>query len=499
MAAGRPGPKTEITAPKWDLSTATNPEWQRGWPRIVAFAKTYLKVPKGTGAGKPFILRPWQIDILKRLYPTADEGPRPRQGLISLPRGNGKTGLAAVLALYALFMDEEEGAQILVVASDERQAGHVLRAARRMIELSPELSARTHIYADRIYVPQTDSELRALPADVGALQGWDPTLMIVDELHVVTEEVWEAVTSAVGKRDQSLTLAISTPADNSESIMWKLVQWGREENHDDAEFVFVEYAAPPDCAIDDEEAWREANPALGDFLFADALRAQARTLREAAFRRYRLGQWVGQEGTWLEFGMIQQIADTERVVDSREKVVIAFDGSASGDATALIGCTIEEKPHIFTIAVWENPNDPRWRVPREEVLDKIAETFGSYNVVECAFDPWGWRTEFDGLAKKFGKRRVIEWNTAWKARMAPATDRAYGLISEHRATTDGNPVLETHFSNCVATPSPMGDIVHKDKKSSKRKIDGAVAGIVALDRAAHHLKSAGSRTRSFSS
>src|SRR5690606_27501405 len=130
---------------------------------------------------------------------------------------------------------------------------------------------------DRIVVPQTDSEMRALPADEGALQGWDPTLMIVDELHVVNELVWEAVTSASGKRDESLTLAISTPADNTESIMWKLVQWGREETTTDDELVFIEYGADPKCEIDDEDAWKEANPALDDFLHRDALRAQMRT------------------------------------------------------------------------------------------------------------------------------------------------------------------------------------------------------------------------------
>jgi len=498
--AGRPGPKAAITAEPLDFSTTANPNWERGWPRIVSFAEHFLKVPKGAGAKEPFRLRDWQIDILKQMFPAASDGVRrPRQGLISLPRGNGKTALAAVLAVYALFADEEEGAQILIVASDERQAGHVFRAARRMIETSPELEKRCHFYNDRIYVPHTDSELRPLPADVGALQGWDPSLMIVDELHVVTEDVWEAVTSATGKRAESMTLAISTPADNTDSVMWRLVEWGRSLEPDDEDFVFIEYGAPAGCEIDDEAAWYEANPALGDFLFADAIKAKQKTLREAAFRRYHLGQWVGQEGTWLEFGMIQQIADRDRVVGPKEKVVLAFDGSASGDATALIGATVEEEPHIFTVAVWENPSDPRWRVPREEVLDKIDEAFATYNVVELAFDPWGWRTEFDGLAKKHGKKRVIEWNTAWKARMAPATDRAYALISEHRCTTDGNATLETHFGNCVATPSALGDIVHKDKKTSPRKIDAAVAGIVALDRAAHHQKSAGSRVRSFSS
>ncbi len=69
-----------------------------------------------------------------------------------------------------------------------------------MIELEPRLSEQVQVYSDRLYVPHTDSELRTLPAEPGALQGWDPTLMIVDELHVVTEPVWEAVTSAAGKR-----------------------------------------------------------------------------------------------------------------------------------------------------------------------------------------------------------------------------------------------------------------------------------------------------------
>lgn len=506
---GKPGAKKAIDVPWFtfhthhDDGTPTGfPE--RGWPRIVAFAEKMLLVPKGVGAKTPFILRPWQVDILKQMYPTPSEleargedTHRPRQGLISLPRGNGKTGLAAVLALYALYMDEVEAPQVLVVASDERQAGHVYRAAKRMIETSPQLAARTHFYSDRIVVPQVDGEMRALPADVGALQGWDPTLMIVDEMHVVTEEVWEAVTSASGKREESLTLAISTPSDTVESVMWKLVQWGREEDHDPDEFVFIEYNAPADCALDDEDAWKEANPALDDFLQRDALRSQLRTIREPAFRRYRLGQWVGGDNAWLEFGMFEKTAQS-KPVDGRQKVVLAFDGSASGDATALMGCTVEAAPHLFRIGIWENPNDERWRVPRAEVLAAIDEAFERYNVVELAFDPWGWRTEFETVAKKHGKRKVIEWNTAWKQRMAPATDRAYALISEQRMTHEPDERVTAHFQNCVATSSALGDIVHKDKKSSPRKIDAAVAGIVALDRAGHHFaRPAGSRTGSW--
>jgi len=491
VAGKKPGPKGEITAPPLDFSDAP----PRGWERIVWFAETYLKVPKGVGAKEPFILRPWQVDIVKAMFPT--EG-RPRQGLVSLPRGNGKTGLAAVLAVYALFADEEEAAQVLVVASDERQAGHVYRAAKRMIETSPLLDEQTHFYADRIHVPLTDSEMRALPADEGALQGWDPTLMIVDELHVVTEKVWEAVTSAAGKRAESLTLAISTPADNTESVMWKLVEMGRA-GIDPLEFVYVEYSAPEGCDMRDEDAWKEANPALDDFLSRDALRAQVRTIREAAFRRYRLGQWVGSANTWLPFGTFAPLA-APRLVGKREKIVLAFDGSSSGDSTVLVGCTVAEEPYLFVIGMWENPdvNKHGWRVPREEVDTAVAEAFKRYNIVEMACDPWGWQSEIQSWAKRHGAKRVIEWNTAYASRMAPATDRLYSAIMEGKITHDGDERMVKHFNQAVAKDTHMGALISKDKKGGSRKIDSAVAAIVAMDRAAHHSAKPG-RTRSFAS
>lgn len=487
--AGRPGPKAAITAAPLDFSDAP----PRGWERIVWFATTYLLVPKGVGAKKPFVLRQWQIDILKRLFPS--EGGRPRQGLISLPRGNGKTGLAAVLALYALYADEEEGAQVLVVASDERQAGHVLRAARRMIELNPELLSRTHIYSDRIHVPETDSEMRALPADEGALQGWDPTLMIVDELHVVTEKVWEAVTSASGKRPESLTLAISTPADNTDSVMWKLVEWARG-GVDPLELVYVEYGAPDGCDLKDEAAWAEANPALGDFLSIDALRSQVRTIREEAFRRYRLGQWVGSDNTWLPMGAWKKLFKP-KLIGKREKVVLAFDGSASGDSTVLVGCTIGPEPYVFVVGMWENDGKPGWRVPREDVDKAVAAAFKRYSVVELACDPWGWRSEIESWAKRHGERKVIEWNTAHAARMAPATDRLYQLVMDGEIAHDGDERMNRHFDHAVARNTNLGDLISKDKKGSAKKIDSAVAAIVAVDRAAHHTNRP-SRVGSFS-
>jgi phage terminase large subunit-like protein len=481
------GPKAAVTAPPLDLSGLP----PCGWKRVDAFAREYLRVPKGTGAGKPFRLRPWQLDIVKQAFP--QRGARPRQALVSMPRGNGKTGLAAVLALYGLFADEQEGAQVLTVASDERQARHVFNACRRMIELDERLAERVQVFQDRIYVPHTDSTLAPLPAEPAALQGWDPTLVVVDELHVVGEAVWEAMALAAGKRETSLTLAISTPAADTESIMWKLVQYGRE-HPDDASFVLVEHSAPDGCALDDEDAWKAANPALGDFLHIDALRATLKTTREPSFRRYRLGQWVGQVDRWLPWGAWEAVTDLEREVKWRERIALAFDGSASGDSTALVGCTMDG--HLFVVGLWEHPpDDPRWRVPREEVDAAVADAFHKYDVVELACDPWGWRSEIESWAKRHGQRQVIEWNTGAAQRMAPATDRLYQAVAVGAVSHDGDERMAAHVGNCVAKATPLGDLVSKDKKGSPRKIDAAVAAIVAFDRAAWYARKRGTGGR----
>lgn len=479
------GPKALVRADPLDFT---------GWPRSRAgrrqrFISEYLITPKGVGAREPFRLRPFQKDIIRGAF-----GPGIRTALVSIPRGNGKSALAAALALAEMFVGPDS-AEVLCVASDMRQAMIVLRMARRMVELNPELSDRVQVYQDRLYCPQTDSILLPLPAEPGALHGHDPSLLIVDELHVVTEDVWEAVSSVTGKRPESLTLAISTPASSPDSVMWRLVEHGRTGR--DPAFYFTEYAAPDGCAVDDRQAWRQANPALAcprPFLSEDGLAAALKTIREPIFRQLRLGQWVTGVEAWLPWGAWDR-CQTDRTVEPGERVVLAFDGSASGDSTALVGCTMDG--FIWLEGLWENPGDPRWRVPREDVSTVVDLAFGKYDVAELAADPWGWRTEIEAWAKRHGERKVLEWNTAHAARMAPATDRLFQAVQTRQVTHDGDPRLSAHLAHCVAKPTPMGDLVSKDKRGSPRKIDAAVAAIVAYDRAAWHQQRNRKRTRSF--
>ena len=401
--------------------------------------------------------------------------------------------LAAAISLAEMAVGPGS-AEVLCVASDAKQASHVLKYARRMVELSPVLSEHFQIYSDRLYLPENDAVLLPLSADPNSLHGYDPSLLIVDELHVVTEDTWVAATSMAGKRPESLTLAISTPASTPDSIMWRLVEHGRAGT--DPSFYFKEYAAPDGCDIDDVEAWKIANPAMTcprPFLAEDGVRSALNTLRPPVFKQLRMGQWVSGVDAWLPWGAWDACA-TARVVKPGEKVCLAFDGSASGDSTALVGCTLDG--FIWVEGLWENPGDPRWRVPRDEVSAAVAKCFRKYLVQDLAADPWGWRSEIETWQKRH--KKVIEWNTAFAGRMAPATDRLYQAVMAKNVTHDGDERLSAHVAHCIAKPTPQGDLVSKDKRGSPRKIDAAVAAIVAYDRASFYQQNPPKPRRGYS-
>lgn len=431
-------------------------------------------------------LRPWQREIVNGLF---DE-PRVRQAYVSMPRKNGKSFLAACIALFGLCGDDEQGGEVYCVAGDERQARVTWNYARRMVELDERLSSVIQVYKDRLVHEATDSVLEPLPADADLRQGLNPSLTIFDEIHVQrNEDLWLAMQLAQGARERPLLFGITTPGFEKDSLAWRLSEYGKQ--NDDETFYFKEWAAPAGCDPKDEYAWRLSNPALGDFLSLADMRSSVRSTPEHAFRRFRLGQWTATAEAWLPFGMWDQRTDATRIVDC--PVVLAFDGSASGDSTALVGATVEPIPHLFVIEVWENPGDPRWRVPRQEVDRAVDIAFDRYEVTELACDPWGWRSEIEAWAQRH--HDVLEWPTNVASRMGPATDRMYQLVLENRITHDGDSRLARHVANTVAKPSPHGDLVTKDRRNSTRKIDAAVAAIVAVDRAAFYSIKAKKRRR----
>jgi len=143
----------------------------------------------------------------------------------------------------------------------------------------------------------------------------------------------------------------------------------------------------------------------------------------------------------MPWGAWAAVADATRVVSDGEPVVLAFDSSASGDSTALVGCTVADA-HVFVVDVWEHPaDDPRWRVPRHDVDSAVDAAFARWNVLELSADPWGWRSEIETWAQRHGEQRVLEWNTGNAQRMAPATDRVTAALKRWENPSSTEAVL----------------------------------------------------------
>ncbi|SER12262.1 Phage terminase-like protein, large subunit, contains N-terminal HTH domain [Microlunatus flavus] len=459
-----------------------------------AFLGEFLLIPKGTNARQPFRLEPFQRTILRGLFPA--RGVRPWQALTAISRGNGKSSLAAAVALYCLLGDEVEAAQVLCVASDLRQAMIVFGGAARMVATSPELAARCKVYSDRITVPITGSEMFPLPANEGALQGFDPSFAVVDELAYVPPEVWESVTGATGKREQSLVWAISTPPLNDTSVMHRLVTQAKTDPRPD--FAYAEWTSDPTHDVTCECCWRSANPALGRFLKIDGLRSVQRTMRESSFRRLRLGQFVATaEDQWLSPESWAACAHG-RDIEPGSPVVLAFDGSRNGDATVLVAVSVEQVPHVAPVAVWSSDGKPEgWQVPMEEVEQTILDTCRRFKVTEVCADPYLWWGSLQRLARQGVP--VAEFPQSAQ-RMTPATSGTFQAVVNGALTHDGNTMLTEHVMNARCIEDHRGTRLAKPGPShhDARRIDLAVSMVMGWARATHYASQPVKRARAVS-
>jgi phage terminase large subunit-like protein len=205
-------------------------------------------------------------------------------------------------------------------------------------------------------------------------------------------------------------------------------------------------------------------------------------MREAAFRRYRLGQWVTVEDAWLPDGAWAACADPLSPIGDGAEVVIALDGSFSRDCTALVAATVTDRPHVHLYRLWEAPEGARdWRVPVVAVEDAIRDACGRWRVLEVAADPFRWQRSLEVLD---GDGIPVSEFFQTAARMGPATARFYQLVVDGELTHDGDPALARHVANAILKADSRGARLAKEHKDSKRRIDAAVAAVMAVHRAA---------------
>jgi phage terminase large subunit-like protein len=464
----------------------------------IEFAEAFGTIGKDGIAGRvgeSLVLRPWQKELVRRVFARdPDGGLTARVALVGTPRKSGKSALASTLALYSLIAEGIEGGEVVVAAAEKEQARIIFGEAKRMVEAS-ELSEICTLYRDAIFVPSTNSVMKVLSAEAYSKEGLNVSRAIVDEIHAhKNRELFDVLSLSMGNRGKlAQLLAVTTAGQKTDmtgqdSIAYSLYQYGKRVATGevvDPTFFMSWWEAPPEADHRDPEVWKVANPGYDDLVSADDFESAVKRTPEPEFRTKRLNQWVSSMNAWLPNGTWQPLAD-KRELQPDDDIIIGFDGSFNGDCTSLVGCTIpkdDEKPYLFMIHTWEKqPEDTDdWRVNTQEVEDKIIQFCSTHNVKEIACDPYRWQRSMDAMLEM--GLPVIEFPSTSPSRMVSACGKFYTSVTEQTLIHDGDPLLERHLSNAVVKIDRIGPRIVKDNRGSPRKIDAAVAAVIAFDRA----------------
>ncbi len=485
--------------------------------QAVSFFPDCLCHVEGELAGTPFILEPWQRDIVAAIFgwKRLDGTRRFRTAYIEVPRKNGKSMLAAGIALLLLCADAEPGARIYSAAADSGQAQIVFKMAKRMVELSPALSARAQPFRNSILVPETASSYQALSADAPTKHGFNAHGIIFDEVHTQpNRDLWDALTTSKGARRQALVLALTTAGFDPRSLCGQLHDYavkilaGILQND---YFLAVIFAARPKDDWTKESTWRRANPNLGisvklDDIAEECKLAQEMPAGENTFKRLHLNIWTEQAVRWMPVALWDKCAgDSDASMLEGAECFAGLDLASTYDIAALVlfftnpaGCVLP----FF----WIPEDNMRRRSGRDKVDYEVWIKQGLVeatpgDVIDYAFI----RERINRLGERYNMREIAvdRWNATQiitelgndgftmvpfgqgMRDMSFPTKELMRLVVQRRIAHAGNPVLRWMASNVAVRQDPAGGL-KPDRDKSGQKIDGIVALIMAIGRAMVH-------------
>lgn len=482
--------------------------------RVVAFVHKYCKVPEGDLIGQPLVLEDFQLKFILETY----DGPGVHTAILSIGRKNGKTGLIAALLLAHIAGPEAvENSQIVSGALAKDQAAIVFKLARKMVEMSPELSAVVKIFPSvkSLLGLRKNVEYNALSAEAKTKHGLSPILIIFDEAGQIkgpSNDFYTALETAQGAYDSGLKIIISTQAPTAADMLSVMID--NQERNPDPQVVCHVYAAPEDCALDDEGAWRAANPALGVFRSLNDMRKLARKAAdtpsfENEFRNLNLNCRVDSvspfvsRSIWLANGD----APTKR---ARPRVYGGMDLSSVSDLTAAVlvdaddgsvyphfwlpehGLADKSKADKVPYDVWAKAGllntTPGKAIEYRHVAQYLRRIFDKNDVQLFGFDRYLMAFLMEWLKKddeKTGRPlfaqeeldKFVEFGQG-TASMTPALRDLEVKLLNSQLKHGNHPVL----TMCANNSKVVGDSGARkfDKRSARGRIDGMVALAIAV-------------------
>ena len=465
---------------------------------------------KGTWAGKPFELIDWQEQIIRDLFGVLKpNGYRQfNTAYIEIPKKQGKSELAAAVALLLLCGDGEERAEVYGCAADRNQAKIVFDVAVDMVRFCPALSKRVKILESQkkiTYLP-TNSSYQVLSADVANKHGFNTHGVIFDELHTQpNRKLFDVMLQGSGDaRMQPLYFLITTAGNDTNSICYEVHQKAidiAEGRKVDPTFYSVIYGAAEDEDWTDPKVWKKANPSLGITVGIDKVKAACESAQqnpgeENAFRQLRLNQWVKQSVRWMPMDKWDACAFPVSEDDLEGRICYGgLDLSSTTDITAfvLVFPPLDEEDKYYVLPYFWIPEETLdLRVRRDHVpydlwerqgtlmttegnvvhygyIEKFIEQLGErFNIREIAFDRWGAVQMVQNL-EGMGFT-VVPFGQGFKD-MSPPTKELMKLVLEEKVAHGGHPVLRWMMDNIFIRTDPAGNI-RRTKKNPQRRLTG---------------------------
>lgn len=436
--------------------------------------------------------------------------------------------LAAAIALYLLYADNEPSAEVYGAACDRNQASIVFDVARQMVEMSPALLRHSKIRSagKRIINYRNAGFYQVLSAETGTKHGLNVSGLVFDEIHAQpNRKLYDVLTKGSGDaREQPLFFIITTAGNDKNSICYELhtkaldLMQGRKKDYT---FYPVVYGLEADEDWTDEANWYKANPSLGHTIKIERVReayqnAIENPAEENVFKQLRLNIWTSASIRWIP----EQVYDKGNIpidLDSlRGRMCYGgLDLSSTSDITALVLAfppRNDDEKYILLPFFWLPEDTLELRCRRDHVLydvwqkqgfiqttegnvihygfiEKFIERLGeTYNIREIAYDRWN-ATQMVQNLEDMGFT-MVPFGQGFKD-MSPPSKELFKLLMEGNIIHGGNPVLKWMAGNVVMRQDPAGNI-KPDKEKSVEKIDGIVASIMALDRCIRNGKGSGS-------
>lgn len=505
MAAKTPKSKTKSrqgSSRRKPPAAADAPKPTQGF-RVIRWIERHCVHTKARWIGRPFKLLPWQKQLILELFEVnPDTGLRRyRWALIGVPKKNGKTELAAALALYFLIGDGEPQPDIPCAAASDEQADLVFGAARTMVEMSPTLSLVCEVYDKEILVPsRPGARLYRVAAVGGAGDGGNVFVPILDELHewlkAKHETTWTVLTGGGGVREAPLVLQITTAGFDLDSICGREYEYGKKVQSgeiDDPTYFFRWWEAAADADWRDPETWAACNPSLGVTVQVDYLRSQLRKKPANTFRRYYTNTWTTTEDSWLPEpdagepddaaaveagGYWPALADADFTIPAGASVVLAVDLGLKKDTAAIDKLSLLPDGRV---GVEAKVFDPATTTVDYALIEQtIRDYAGEYDVDAVVFDPWRFGRSAELLSDE--GLIMVEFPMT-NERTVTATVRLYkAIVDERRIVHAGDPTLRAHVESGALKDTDRGPRLTKGK--TRRAIDALIAlmiGLVVVD------------------